>query len=225
MYFFVSTASHPIKFKKADVDVGYGPSISDCSAENYAITDLTFKSISSQSPDADRANVVAVVHPNSNHNMATYAASNFVLDPLFPAMEPAPIEYTNELFGRRFGVLHHNETTFSASRLSDFDLLNFYSVPIDISKNDTATHSSSRLLDDNLCYCIPFKFRAVITNQLIDHVGMSDDITYGNSEAVDNFQCYMTSASPTALDWTGAYNADSSTAAIVKCLRLDLKHS
>ena len=60
----------------------------------------------------------------------------------------------------------------------------------------------------------------MITTTLTDHVGFSDDIAYSNSETADNFQCYLTTRSPTTLDWTAAYHKDSNTRLILAELQL-----
>ena len=104
-------------------------------------------------------------------------------------------------------------------------LTSFISIPyLLIFRPATLPCASSHLLDNNLRYYIPLRFHATITNQLIDHVGLSDDIIYSNIDAAKIFQWYMILSSPTTLDWTTAYAANNATAIIMKQLPLDKKN-
>ena len=136
-------------------------------------------------------------------------------------MEPADAEYRNEIFGRRFGVLSVNGTSFDALRMSNDDITSIYSIPLCNVTKDDHTDNSTRLLDDNLKYCIPFNCRAAITNKLMDHAGFSDDITDSPSESSDNFQYYLMTPAPTSLDWSAAYGDDACAKFICQQLRIN----
>ena len=70
-------------------------------------------------------------------------------------------------------------------------------------------------LDDNIKFCILFQLRVYVTNNLLDHVGVTENIAFSASEVSDNLQCYHLTKSPTAVDWTTTYRQDSSTSVIL----------
>ena len=138
------------------------------------------------------------------------SASNCVLDSIYPAMEPVPSEYSNNIFGRRFGVLiFDKETSMSARYLTNTELLLCYSIPHNCTQSCVDIPVYTSKLDYLLPFCIPVNLRASVTSQLIDLTGFADDIHYSTSESAESYQCYQMSASPTSMDWTSAYNKDS----------------
>ena len=116
--------------------------------------------------------------------------SNCVLDPMYPAMELVPIEYNNNIFGRRFGVLLFDvNSSVSARCLANTKLVRCYSVP------DTSTYSFLdnpvyiSQLDDLLPFCTPVNPRASVTSQSVTATDFADDTLYSVSESVDSYQC------------------------------------
>ena len=168
-----------------------------------------------------KAHVIAVFHEdtNTNFDIRNTAAPNYVLDPSYPAMEPSSSEYSNALFGRRFGVPCNTTAVFTARRLSDSELLRCYSIPM-LSDNTVFDSNSSlgSCLDDNLRYVAPISSASILISYLIDAVGFTTDIVYGGDNA-DAHQFYTISASPTAMDWKSAYMNDASTRIMLPMLQ------
>ena len=177
----------------------------------------------SPSMPADNALVVAVVNPSNQTFIASYSFSNYILDPDFPVMDPSEHEYNNCVFGRRFVITVSTAFSICARRISNGELLRYYFVPIESFLPSIDAPNYALLLDDNLHYCIPFCLRSFLTNALTDHVGISDDLIYRESEVSDNLQCYQMKKSPTATDWTSAYFLDPSTNIILTALMMSPK--
>ena len=190
---------------------------------------VTLKNLPSIAPTKhvireDRAYPVCVVYRSNNHDLASYSASNLILGPNYPALEPAPAEYANNIFGCRFGVLLENTSTSTcARRLSNIELLRCYSIIAPRLPTSFMDNTYTSMLDSNIHYCVPARMKSKILSTLIDHVRFTDDITFGASETSDNLQCYHLAKSPTATDWTEAYSKDKDTATILHHLISDAK--
>ena len=167
-------------------------------------------------PLTTRAHVLAIFYSATQTNFTKYSTSNSALDPGFPAMEPAPAEYNNDLFGRRFGVSVHTNKVFTAWQLSNIELLRCYSIPAVFFVLPFNFICMTDWLDDMLPFSVPFGLYSTILSQLPEAAGFVDDVVYGNSEHTNTCQCYHVSASPTSLDWTHAYKEDPSTVVMLR---------
>ena len=210
------TTSGEISFQHQSNDCsGYSECLSS-DLDNHAVLrnihpmKNNYKSTSDAEPQ-----VTAIVHSAKNNDFTTMSASNCVLDPMYPAMEPVPLEYSNSIFGRRFGVLmFDSETSMSARCLANSELLLCYSVPYNCTPSFIDNPVYTTMLDTLVPFCIPINLRTSITSQLVDITGFADDQRYSASESVDSYQCYQLTAAPTSLDWTSAYHKDSNTSVI-----------
>ena len=72
---------------------------------------------------------MTVLHPSDNEDLSFISSSNCVLDPNYLVMEPSPREYANIILGRRLDVLVDTGSTISVWRLSNRELLRYYSIP------------------------------------------------------------------------------------------------
>ena len=72
---------------------------------------------------ATSVRMVAIAHSSDNSNVSTFVASNLILDPQYPAMEPSPREYSNRIFNHQFGVFLEDNNSPCARKLSKLELL------------------------------------------------------------------------------------------------------
>ena len=79
-----------------------------------------------------RALIMAACRPSTNADIKTLSVCNYVLDPGFPALDPSPVKYGNDLFGSRFGVPCDDRDSFTAKLLSNAELIQCYYIPHDI---------------------------------------------------------------------------------------------
>ena len=115
-----------------------------------------------------------------NLRVSIYAASNLILDPDYPAMEPSPREYINHIFDRWFEVLLDITYRVCARKFSNLELCWCYSIPEYILHQRYKNEKYTPLFDDYIHYCNLFHFRSSVTATLIEYVGFSDDIAYSN---------------------------------------------
>ena len=148
----------------------------------------------------DKPHVVTIVHSSLHKDIATMHSPNVILDPLYPAMEPSPLDHHNTLFGRRFGVLVTTYNSYDARYISNFEQLRCYSIPKDCIMDNIDTVCYATWLDDNLPFSIPVQMKHSITSNLILRANFAYDDIYNDSETADNFQCYHTTASPANTD-------------------------
>ena len=166
-------------------------------------------------PLLDKVLIMAAVHPSSQTTISCFSSSSYILDQQHPAMEPADKEHDNSIFGRRFGVPITDGSSISDKRLTNAELLHCYSIPLEILPKPTDSSPYTLFLDDNIQFFISFQLRAYVTNALLDHVGVTDNIAFSASEISDNLQCYNLTKPPTTVNWTAAYRQDSSTSVIL----------
>ena len=172
----------------------------------------------------NRAQILSIFHSRTLNDFEAFSASNYILDPGYPGLEPAPAAYSNNIFGRRFGVPVDNVDGFTTRHLENTELLHCYSIPTHQFHNSSLDNECyTEWLDDVIHYCIPIELFASVTSNLITIAGFEDDLVYGKSEHSDTHQCYQITASPTTIDWTDAYSADSSTAIMLEQFNRDKK--
>ena len=162
------------------------------------------------------AHVLSMFHSTMQTSFTTYSTSNYVLDPGFPAMEHAPAQYNNDLFGRQFGIPVHNNEAFTARQLSNIKLLRCYSIPAVFLILHFNFICITDLLDDMLPFSVPLGINSTVLSEITEAAGFLDDIVYGNSVHADNHQCYHIAASPMSLDWTHTYKEDPSTGIMLR---------
>ena len=79
---------------------GYHHCLSIYTIIPVAIENITVTHYTNIAQPPNQAHVVAVIHPSNNSRVSTYAASNLIINPDYPAMEPLPREYRNCIFDR-----------------------------------------------------------------------------------------------------------------------------
>ena len=103
------------------------------------------------------------------------------------------------------------------------ELLRCYSIVASRLPNPFPDDTYTSMLDSYIHYCVPAMMKSKKLSTLINHVGFTDDVTFGASETSDNLQCYQLAKSPTATDWTAPYFKDEDTAIILRHLLSDAK--
>ena len=182
-------------------------------------TNIPFPRHEPQQRDNIKAHVIAAFRPDTQQDLSSMASPNYVLDPGYPALEPAPKEYANNLFGRRFGVPCDDTNTFCARALNNVELLLCYSVPLlSINTYIQETEYLTTWLDDYMRYAIPIKSFALVLSYLVEATGFLETLVYGSDHA-DAHQFYKISASPTSIDWKAAYMEDISTKIMLPMLQ------
>ena len=101
------------------IDCLMSPPPTDCVMNNLQLNPA---SLYAHAPQKD-ANAVTIVHSSLQMDVACIHFSNIILDPYYPAIEPPPIEYQNNLFGRRFGVLVTYDNSYGTRCISNTELL------------------------------------------------------------------------------------------------------
>lgn len=216
----ISNIPHTLNLNRSTShSMGYGKHIYDHNEKMASIQNLALHAYDHTSHCSCTARVVAVVHCSTGRTLETFASSNYILDTQFSAMEPSCREYDNSILGRRFGIPFHNDSGTHSRQVENVELLRCYSIPPALLQETLNSSFYTTLFDDYIHYCTPHHLRNLVTRALLDHVGFSDDIAYGNSECSDNFQCYYIGHTPTALDWTKAYDKDNSTNLIITHLK------
>ena len=115
-------------------------------------TKIAYPHDTSPSKLETRARVLAVFKSLSTPDIHTMSSCNYVLDPGYPALEPSPREYCDNLFGWLFGVPCQDSQSFAARRLSNIELLPCYSIPQDMPYSLLDGVSYETWLDDHMQY-------------------------------------------------------------------------
>lgn len=147
-----------------------------------------------------------------NHDIKDLSTAHMILDPLYPGREPAPYSNSNELLGRRFGLLHEHDLKTFVLRVSDLMLLRLYTITPFISVPFQAPIDS---LDDILRTSTPSQMKLAIAHTLIAGSNLTEDIYFGSEETAEATRCYFTQKLPEILDWSKAYSLDTTTATIL----------
>ena len=214
--FTISTPTHKLQYDSHVVHTGYSNCIHNTFDNGPTIENLIIPEDTGKTLPSNRAHIVAIIHLSNNQDIASYSSPNFILDAQLTAMESAPHEHINSIFGRQFGVLINDEISSCARRLSNTKLMRCYSISDNCINGDFDNENYTIILDDNIHYCVPFKMRASIIDSLLAYVGFADDIAFNASESSDNFKFYHMSTLPASLDWTAAYKNDSSMKVILE---------
>ena len=155
--------------------------------------------------------VLSIIHSSAMAAVDQMNSSNCIFDPAYLAMEPSPLDNTNSIFGRWFGVASVDKTHLAVCRLSNCELIQSYSILHEDISTSLDNSNYTKWLDNKLPFSIPVKLRTTVILNLLDYTGFLDDFVYAESETVDNFQCYHMTTSPTTMDWKKTYSKDKST--------------
>ena len=149
-----------------------------------------------------------------NKYLEHVSCSDCILDPEFPAHETTKTKNRNPIFGQLFGILieHNNDATFHAQKVSNCELMNFYSIEIKPVALRTNAQHSSTILDNLLIFGFTWSIQENFTNYLLEKSGILDSLTYATRKITETEQCYFTKQIPTSkLDWSSTCISDPNT--------------
>ena len=177
----ISISTHALQYISHVIPTCYSDCIHKKSINKVNIENLTIPEATGKQLSSDKAHIVAIIHPSNNQDISSYSSPNPILDAQFLDMEPVSHDHKNSIFGRRFRVLITDETSFCARPLSNTELLRCYSLFSEHMDEDFDNDNYTTLFDDNIHYCVHRKMRASITDNLLVHVGFTDDIVFSAS--------------------------------------------
>ena len=154
---------------------------------------------------------------SSTIDKAKILYADLILDPAFPGQEPVSEDRRNTMLGRRFGIPipteedHSKEQKWLIRPMSNYELLQMYSIPpakLNLcTEHDMLTHA----LDEGLPFSLPWNLREQTINHLLTELGILDTFVQSSSIHCDTIQCYFTKQTPETLDWKTAYANDTNT--------------
>ena len=164
--------------------------------------------------------VLAVLLCNGQRLQCSHS-SNYILDPGFPMMEPAPQESSTEYFGRRAGLCRGdtNGAFIIGRSISNIELLLCYSIPYTMIPLQLDHTTYDDLLDDCLPHSVPWQTKNKLASAYINWCDILNLHYLSSGEHVDHMQCYITRSQNDTLDWTMEYDRDKSTKTMLSLLQ------